>query len=281
MPQQLLDPPKRDSMPRPLDTQGRRVFRAQIDHRAIRAASDDDDSIGFTGHAIVWMTRTWIGSKRWGFWEQIAPQAVTKTLQEADIRFLQNHDPNLLLARNTAGTLRLESDDTGLQVDADMAPTSYARDLAVLLGRGDISQMSFAFEELAYEYEETEDGRDLYTITELRLFDVSVVTYPAYTETDAGLRSLAFDHMCRSAGLTAADSRRLMRHFAAGEPIDPEVLAHLQRFAPSASPPGEDPSEPAETTRNDSSPASTTSTPDTNTLRQRTLAVRTQMLKES
>lgn len=275
----------RESIPRPLDQAGRHVFRASIDQRSVQRRDGDggDGSIGFTGHAIVWNTPTWIGSKRWGFWEQIAPEAVTKTLQEADVRFLQNHDPNLLLARNKAGTLRLSSDATGLAVDADMAPVTYAQDLAVLLERGDISQMSFAFEELAYKYEEADDGEALYTVTELRLFDVSVVTYPAYESTDAGLRSYAFERLCRTAGLSPADSRQVMRHFALGEPIDPELIAAIRgaELATSTPAPAGSDHAPAETTRDDSPPAETTGAPTPDHLRTRHLATRHELTKES
>lgn len=253
---------QREQTPRAIDLNGRHLFRGQIDQRSVvrREASDGgDEAIGFAGHAIVWNKRTWIGSKRWGFWEQIAPEAVTKTLQEADIRFLQNHDANLLLARNTAGTLRLTSDATGLAVDADMAPTSYARDLALLLARGDISQMSFAFEDVAWTYEEAEDGNPLYTLTEIRLFDVAVVTYPAYAETDAGLRSLAFEQLCRTAGLSAAASRQFTRQLAMGEDVDPEIVESIRAAVPTLSTPPA-PQAPAE--RSDSAPAETTHTPD-------------------
>lgn len=275
----------RESITRPIDRAGRHLFRASIDRRSVQRRDDDGDgAIGFVGHAIVWNTPTWIGSKRWGFWEQIAPEAVTKTLEEADIRFLVNHDPNLLLARNKAGTLRLSSDGTGLAVDADMAPVSYAQDLAVLLERGDISQMSFAFEELAYKYEELDDGEALYTVTELRLFDVSVVTYPAYESTDAGLRSYAFEQLCRTAGLTPADSRQVMRHFALGEPIDPELLAAIrgvQPATPSTPAPAGSDHAPAETTRDDSPPAGTTGTTPISQARRRHLATRTDITRET
>lgn len=261
---------QRTQIPRAIDRNGRHLFRGLIDTRAV-TRSDDDGSIGFKGHAIVWNKRTWIGSKRWGFWEQIAPEAVTKTLQEADIRFLQNHDPNLLLARNTAGTLRLNSDDTGLAVDADMAPTTYAQDLAILLDRRDISQMSFAFEDVAWNYTEAEDGNPLYTLTEIRLFDVAVVTYPAYEETDAGLRSLAFEQLCRSAGLSASDARQFTRQLAMGESVDPEIVESVRAAVPALSVPPETVQEersdsaPAETTHTQTPPAETTGDGDTTT----------------
>lgn len=246
----------------PVDSLGRVRYRAQLDTNTItRDADNPSGSIGFKGTAIVFNTRTWIGSRAWGFWEQIAPEAVTKTLREADVRFLQNHDPNLLLARNKANTLWLRTSDRGLEVEADMAPVSYAQDLAVLLERGDISQMSFAFDPLEWRYEEAEDGKELFTITELRLWDVSVVTYPAYTETDAGLRAAGFDALARSIGLPAEE---FLRRVNDG---DPEIasfvrdqLAATEESAPPESTRTET-SEPAETTRSEDPPAESTGDP--------------------
>lgn len=227
----------------PVDALGRVRWRSPLDQRAVerRAAGDP---IGFKGHAAVFNKRTWIGPKRWGWWEQVAPSAFTKTIGEADVRFLQNHDPNLLLARNKAGTLRLSIDDVGLVNDADMAPVSYAQDLAVLLERGDINQMSFAFEIVSYDVSEAEDGNELITLTEVRLWDTSVVTYPAYVDTDASLRALGFGELCRSAGL---DETEILRRLDAGEPFDLGALGALGTRGPAETTP-EPPGPPAETT---------------------------------
>jgi HK97 family phage prohead protease len=155
--------------------------------------------IGFAGHAAVFDERTSIGNPlSWGFYEQVSPGAFTKTIQEADVRFLIDHDPSLLLARTKSGTLRLSEDKVGLSADADLAPTTYGRDLAVLLERGDVSQMSFGFQvvkdDWTVEQVETNDGNsvdvEVRTIREAKLFDVSVVTFPAYEGTDAKLRSM-------------------------------------------------------------------------------------------
>lgn len=156
-------------------------------------------TIGFAGHAAVFDQRTSIGNPlTWGFYEQVAPGAFTKTIREADVRFLIDHDPSLLLARTKSGTLRLSEDKVGLYADADLAPTTYGRDLAVLLERGDVSQMSFGFEVIkedsTYEKVERSNGDtvdvEVRTIREAKLWDVSVVTFPAYESTDAQLRSM-------------------------------------------------------------------------------------------
>ena len=141
----------------------------------IRAATEENASIGFKGHAAMFNKRTWIGPKKFGFYEEVRDGAFTKAIKESDVRMLLNHDPNYLLARNTSGTLRLTEDDKGLAVDADMAPTSYAKDLAIVMDRGDLSQMSFSFLPVKEEWAVTDDGDDVRSLSELSLYDVCLL----------------------------------------------------------------------------------------------------------
>ena len=149
------------------------------------------------GHAAVFNEETII----YGAWrEQVAPKAFKKTIKEADVRALFNHDSNHVLGRNRAGTLRLSEDDLGLAYEIDLPDTQFALDLATSIGRGDITQSSFAFETVADGWvypKKDEGGLPLRTIREVRLWDVSPVTYPAYEGTDVdlqrALRSLAVD----------------------------------------------------------------------------------------
>ena len=126
-----------------------------------------------------------------GFREFIAPGAFEGRLND-DVRFLVNHDANLILARTTNGTLRLSVDDKGLKYEADMPNTSTARDLIELLKNGTISQSSFAFvvEDDSWE---VRDGINYRTINKVsQLYDVSSVTYPAYNSASSSvaLRSM-------------------------------------------------------------------------------------------
>jgi len=146
------------------------------------------DGLHFRGQAAVFDQRTWIGPPKYGFWEEIDAAAFDRAIREDDVRFLVDHDPGKVLARNTAGTLRLTTDKKGLVADADMADVSYARDLAVLLERGDVSQMSFGFVPTTEEWSTLDDGTEVRRLVEVELFDVSAVAYPAYDGTDAALR---------------------------------------------------------------------------------------------
>lgn len=147
------------------------------------------DGLHFRGHAAVFDQRTWIGPPKFGFWEEVAASAFDRAIEEDDVRFLVDHDPGKVLARNTAGTLRLTKDKRGLVADADMADVSYARDLAVLLERGDVSQMSFGFVPRVEEWATLDSGEEVRRLVDVELFDVSAVAYPAYEGTDAAMRA--------------------------------------------------------------------------------------------
>jgi HK97 family phage prohead protease len=145
--------------------------------------------LGFKGRAAVYNKRTWIGPPKFGFWEEIAPGAFDRAVAEDDVRFLMDHDPSKVLARTANNTLRLTVDKKGLNVDADMADVSYARDLATLLERGDLGEMSFAFIPGKEEWSSTKDGDEVRRLVDFeQVLDVSCVAYPAYDGTDAALR---------------------------------------------------------------------------------------------
>ncbi len=200
----------------------------------IRAATEENASIGFTGHASMFNKRAWIGPKKFGFWEEVHAGAFSKTIKESDVRMLMNHDPNYLLARNTSGTLRLVEDDRGLDVDADMAPTSYAQDLAIVMERGDLTQMSFSFLPIKEEWSITDDGDDVRSLVELSLYDVSPVTFPAYTETDAALRAVGMDLLMEAADMPDEQRVRLasaLRTGAVPPDLAPWIRAASQALA--------------------------------------------------
>lgn len=129
----------------------------------------------------------------WGFVERIAKGAFAEALKSSDVRALFNHDPNIILGRNRAGTLKLFEDDIGLRYEITPPDTQTAKDIIESIRRGDINQSSFAFSMRGsgiQEWEERPDGTTIRTIKRVaELFDVSPVTYPAYTDTESGLRT--------------------------------------------------------------------------------------------
>jgi HK97 family phage prohead protease len=125
-----------------------------------------------------------------GFREQLSTGAFTDAMQNSDVRALINHDANLVLARNKSGSLAMREDAAGLYVEITPPDTNAARDLIELMKRGDVNQMSFAFTVAREDQTWTREGTGpwLRIIKKVaRLYDVSVVTYPAYPQTSACL----------------------------------------------------------------------------------------------
>ncbi len=149
-------------------------------------AIDENGSKKIRGHAAVFNK---LSQDLGGFKEKIAPGAFRTAIQEDDVFALWNHDPNFVLGRNKAGTLQLHEDSKGLAIEIDPPDTQVARDLMVSIERGDVSSMSFGFITVADEWEHKKNN-SIRTVKEARLFDVSPVTYPAYTQTDVAVRSM-------------------------------------------------------------------------------------------
>lgn len=148
------------------------------------------------------------------FREEIMPGAFKKTVRESDIRALWNHDPNYVLGRNKSNTLSLAEDERGLVIEIIPPDTQWARDLMVSIQRADVSEMSFGFwavkDKWQYAVIAEPDGRtmDLRQVFEARLFDISPVTFPAYPQTEVGVRSILGDAGIDYDGL----SRLIARH---------------------------------------------------------------------
>ncbi len=123
-----------------------------------------------------------------GFQEKIADGAFASTIQNDDIRALWNHNADYPLGRNKAGTLTLEEDNKGLRFVIDPPDTQYSRDLIVSIDRGDVDQMSFGFRTIK-DHWEMNGAKVVRTLIEVKLYDVSPVTYPAYPQTSAAVRS--------------------------------------------------------------------------------------------
>lgn len=139
------------------------------------------------GHASVFGQVADIGPH----YEQIGPNAFRSALSspDADVRALFNHDPNLLLARQSSGTLKLGVDSEGLLFRLELPNTTAGNDVLELAERGDLNGASFAFVPGTVE-RSMFNGKRMLTHTEVRmLIDVSPVTFPAYTEASVTLRS--------------------------------------------------------------------------------------------
>ena len=106
-----------------------------------------------------------------------------------DVRALINHDSTLVLGRNKAGTLELSTDEIGLfgSIKINAADTD-AMNLYYRVQRGDVTQCSFGFDILDEDSEYRDDGTSHFQIKKVRLYEVSVCTFPAYPDTGVTAR---------------------------------------------------------------------------------------------
>lgn len=119
-----------------------------------------------------------------GFVEVIAPEAIDRTFREGlDVRALVDHDSSKILGRLKAGTLAMTKTTRGLQVVIDPPHTTVANDIMESMDRGDVTGMSFAFRVLQDTWNEASNPI-LRTVTDMRVSEVSIVTFPAYPATD-------------------------------------------------------------------------------------------------
>jgi HK97 family phage prohead protease len=181
------------------------------------------------GHAAVFNQ---LSDDLGGYREKILPGAFAETIKDGDVRALWNHDANFVLARTKSGTLKLKEDNTGLAIDAELPDTQFARDLIKTIERGDVDQMSFGFRVLPDGQNwRMEDGGLVRELRKVELFDVSPVTYPAYPQTDVGVRALAEEMRGKLSAPQLTESDKL----AAAQRMQ-QRLAFIQQRTPRPDP---------------------------------------------
>lgn len=165
------------------------TFQGKLEHRA----EEDSSARIISGYAAVF--DEW-SNPIWWFKEQIQRGAFDGCDFSRCVACF-NHNTDNMLARYSSGTLKLEVDEVGLRFEFEAPNTTVGNDMYELVKRGDISQCSFAFvvEEDSWKYTEDDqlDERTIVKISEL--WDVSLVTYPAYEGTSVDARSADFDKL--------------------------------------------------------------------------------------
>jgi HK97 family phage prohead protease len=149
-----------------------------------RAEQDNGDMV-IEGYFAVFnqQTELWPGA-----YEEISPDAFIGTLGN-DIRALANHETMFVLGRNKSGTLDLRADSHGLWGSIKINPNdSDAVNLYERVKRGDVDQCSFGFNIIKEETDWRDDGTVKWTLKEIDLHEVSVVTFPAYEATGVQAR---------------------------------------------------------------------------------------------
>ena len=158
------------------------IADVRLEHRE----SGDGGALRLSGYAAVFDRVADIGGM---FDEVIRRGAFSRAIEERqDVALLFNHDPNTVMARTSNGSLLLREADTGLWFEAELDPRDPdAQRVVAKVERGNVSQGSFAFDVRTEQW--TQDRpRPLRELIDLNLYDVSPVTYPAYSDTEVYAR---------------------------------------------------------------------------------------------
>ncbi len=173
-------------MPEPATAAGRTIFTAPITDVTFESSGAGEGQMTLRGHAAVFNR---LSHDLGGFRTTIDAAAFTTVLNgNPDVHLVIDHDTRFVLARTLNKTLELRVDPLGLHVWARLAPTSYAKDLEILMRRGDVDQMSFGCMIGSDEWLQDENGditRTILTVDEL--YDVTVCAQGAFPQTDASL----------------------------------------------------------------------------------------------
>lgn len=157
-----------------------------------RDDSNETDEMKISGYFVVFNSETELFEN---CYEEISDKAFAN-IDLTDIRALADHDTAKVLGRTKSNTLKLSVDDKGLYGEITINKNdTEAVNLYERVKRGDIDQCSFGFNILNETVEQRADGTTKWTITEIELFEVSVVTFPAYADTAVEARSAQIEQL--------------------------------------------------------------------------------------
>lgn len=190
---------------------------------------ESGDGMTFVGYAAKFNSRS---ENLGGFVETIMPGAFRRSLRSRnDVKLLVNHDAGRVLASTRSGTMRLEEDSVGLRVEADLPNTSDGRDMAELLRRGDLSSMSFGFSVIKDSW--SSDGTER-SLESVRLFEASIVAFPAYQATEASVR--AYEELATRADVDADDLADAILKLEEGEDLSNDEASLLKNVVEKLTP---------------------------------------------
>jgi HK97 family phage prohead protease len=170
--------------------EGAKMNKDSYEIRSVSGNLRADSAGKLAGYAILYNS---LSQDLGGFVERVVPGALKRSLAQPDnIRAYVEHDPHKLLARVGSRTLELREQNKGIYFELSLPDVSYARDLGVLVQRGDIAGVSFGFRvNPGGEAWEMRDGQLTRDLTDIDLREISIVSDPAYTDTTVAVRSKA------------------------------------------------------------------------------------------
>ena len=160
----------------------------------VRAEENEEHGHFLTGRPIVYGQRTNLG-----WYDEIIEHGALDLTDLKDVRFLVNHNTDMIpLARSRNNTehstmqMTVDSDGMVIRADVDTENNTDARNLYSAVARGDISGMSYMYTVDSDSWDDVESEHPTRHIRSIkRVWEVSAVTFPAYSQTSIQTRGLA------------------------------------------------------------------------------------------
>jgi HK97 family phage prohead protease len=195
---------------------------------------EEGDEMTLTGYAALFNSRS---ENLGGFTELIAPGAFKRSLNSRnDIKLLWNHDTSAVLGSTRAGTLKLVEDERGLRVEASLPNTTHGRDARELVKRGDVTGFSFGFTIPGRGGDEWNAEGTERTLKSVRLHEVSLTPFPAYTATNGTAQMRGLDKVAKRAEVDADHLADSLLKLEQGEEISNDDRNLLLKVIDAVSP---------------------------------------------
>lgn len=209
-------------------TRETRDFETQFEIR------EEGDGMTFVGYAAKFNEPS---ENLGGFIEYVERGAFSRSLKSRnDIMLLWNHDAGQPLASTRSGTMKLTEDDIGLRVEARLPQTTLGKDIAILLRDKIVGKMSFGFNVIKDAWNSEGTERRLKSV---RLFETSIVVWPAYTSTEASVRGL--DLVAQRASVDADQLADALLKIEEGADLSSDEANLLKTVVDNLSPRSEEP----------------------------------------
>jgi len=191
------------------------------------------DGMTFTGYASVFNSRS---ENLGGFTEFVAPGAFTRSLKSRnDVKLLWNHDSGQVLGSTRAKSMTLTEDARGLKVEAKLPNTQLGRDTAELLRTGLVDSMSFGFNVIKDSWNAEGNER---TLQAVRLHEVSIVAFPAYSGTAGTTSVRSLDTLVKRTEVDPDALESAITKLEAGEDLDDHardlLTSVIEKLSPTA-----------------------------------------------
>ena len=133
------------------------------------------------GYAIKYESPTVLFKDDKGPVYEVIKRGALDKADTSDVILSFNHDDSVLLARTSNGSLHLEDRAEGLYIRANVTNSPKGKEVYDMVSSGLLSKMSFSFTIADAKFDRSSRTREIRSID--KLYDVSVVTFPAYDDT--------------------------------------------------------------------------------------------------